>query len=370
MKKVIICLSLLSLILSGCYNYKDIDTLEFVTAILIDVNEQNKVVLYTRANKGIRSTDVAQESLEIIRFTEEGDTLFEAVRKMSLFTSSKLNYTQMRAIIMTERAAEAGLDFFIDFVERDQELNLRSRLFIFRGEPLDIINLDLTQEDFLGLYLWDLTLNAKYISQAVDMPLNELLNASYSPSSTYLLPIIEIINTVGTPQLAINGSIVMEKWNTVEEISKEDVLYYSFLNNRVKSSILNVQNPQNLDYKIAFEVLKSKTKTSSTYKEDTLHVTKKIELAVTIGDIQKELDFTNDVIKTLEKELSDKVTKNCTELFNRSKRKNIDIISAKNLCYKKYPRMDYDDILSRTILTVETNVTIKGSTNIINYQMY
>lgn len=32
--------------------------------------------------------------------------------------------------------------------------------------------------------------------------------------------------------------------------------------------------------------------------------------------------------------------------------------------------MDYEDILSRTILTVETDVTIKGSSNIIDYKMY
>lgn len=368
MKKIIICLLLLSLILSGCYNYRDVDTLEFVTAFLIDVNEDNMIEIYTRANKGVRSMDVQEESLEIIRFKEQGETTFEAVRNMTLFTSSRLNFSQIRAIVITERAAKSGIDFFIDFIERDQELNIRARIFIYRGDPVELVNLDIKQEDFLGLYLWEVISNTKYVSKALDLSLNDLLNRKYSPSSTYLLPIVQIINTIGTPQLTINGSKVFNKWNEVDEMTEEEVFYYNFLNNKIKSSIINIPNPQYLDYKIGFEILSSKTKSSCNFKDSTFYVNKKINLSVTIGDVQRSLKITDEVIKLLEQQLSEVVTENCMQLFNKYKRKNLDIINAKNLCYKKYPHVDYENIIPRTVLNLEVKTVIQGSSNIINFE--
>lgn len=368
MRSTIVILLCLSLILTGCYSYRDVDTIEFVTDFLIDMDENKQIILYTRANKGIRTTDVATESTEILMFKQVGATIFEAIRNMTLYTSSKLNYTQMRAIMMTDRAVSNGIDYFIDFIERDQELNLRARLYIFRGDPLELLNLDIRQEDFLGLYLWDVIQNAKHASKALAVSLNEMLNASYSPSSTYILPIVQIIDTVGRPQLAVDGSVIMDRWQMVGELTEEEVLYYSFLNNKVKSCILSIPNPQNPSGKISFEILKSKTKTSSKYQDGTLYVTKKITSNATIGEVQKGIIFNKEVVKELEETMAALVTEKCTKLFNEYRRQDQDIISVQNLCELKYPQIDSTKILPRTILNVETEVNIKGSSNIIDFK--
>lgn len=366
MKKIMPSLIIL-LLLSGCYSYKDIDNVEFVTDFIIDVAETNKIIVYTRAYKGIRSTNVTEESSKILMFKEEGETLFQAIRNMSLYSSSKLNYSHLKAVILTERAAKKGLDLFINFLERDQELNLRARVLIYQGDPNDLVNLDIRQEQILGLYLWEILKNSQAISKTADVSLNNILDASYSKSKTYVIPMINIINTVGTPQLTLANTALMNKWNMIGEISKNDMVYYNFLNNKIESSILTVPNPNDMNYNIAFEILKNKTKTTSKFIEDTFYVTKKINITTTLGEAQKQIVFSDDILNSLSKELSQDITNKCTEVFNKYKKQNIDILNVQNLCYKKYPKINTENILSQTVLQVEVKVTIKGSSNITDF---
>ena len=52
---VIICLILMNCFsMTSCFSYRDINKLLFVTAIIIDVDDNNNPILYAEAFKGIR----------------------------------------------------------------------------------------------------------------------------------------------------------------------------------------------------------------------------------------------------------------------------------------------------------------------------
>ena len=102
--------------------------------------------------------------------------MFEAVRNMNATSSYKLNYTQNKAIIFTQKAAEFGLDNFIDFLDRDQELLIRPYIAVYLGDPEKLIKLNILQEKYIGFFIMHLIENVGASSRAVKLSLNEFYN--------------------------------------------------------------------------------------------------------------------------------------------------------------------------------------------------
>ncbi len=117
--------------------------------LIIDVDDNGNPILYAEAFKGVRGQPEGMD--ERILFKGKGKTMFEAVRDMNATSSYKLNYTQNKVIIFTQKAAEFGLDNFIDFLDRDQELLIRPYIAVYTGDPEKLMKLKIIQEKYIGL---------------------------------------------------------------------------------------------------------------------------------------------------------------------------------------------------------------------------
>ena len=176
-KKILVigCIIMSCMGMTSCFSYRDINKILFVTALLVDVDDDGMPILYAEAFRGIRGS--SPEGLdERILFKGKGKTMFEAVRDMNAIASYKLNYTQNKAIIFTQKAAEAGVDNFIDFSDRDQELLIRPYIAVFIGDPEKLIKLDIVQEKYIGILLVQIIDNIGSSSRAVTLSFNTFLN--------------------------------------------------------------------------------------------------------------------------------------------------------------------------------------------------
>lgn len=136
--KKLICILVVALLLTGCFNYADINWIVFVTSIGIDIDENNKTILYAEAFTGLRG-DGGTESEGRIVFRSTGDTIFEAIRNLHLSSSLRLNFTQNKAIIFSEKAAKYGLDNFLDTLIRNEELLVRQFIYVSKMDLEDIV---------------------------------------------------------------------------------------------------------------------------------------------------------------------------------------------------------------------------------------
>ncbi len=77
--------------------------------------------------------------------------MLEALKNINLSSSNELNYEQTKAIIFTEKAADKGLEKFIDIFEREQQFIMRSNFCIFEGDGNELLNIKIPDEKFLGI---------------------------------------------------------------------------------------------------------------------------------------------------------------------------------------------------------------------------
>jgi Ger(x)C family germination protein len=360
-------LAIISTTFGGCFNYRDINRVVFVTALVVDIDKDGSVILYTENFRPFRGSGQSSERGQRVIFKGKGKSLFEAIRDTNLSSSYKINYTQNRAIIITEKAAEYGINKFIDFIDRDQELLIRSYIYVFQGEPEKLMKLQLKEEEYIGTYLSRLIENVGASSRAVHLTLNEFLTRRRIGSKTDVITLLKINENALEDKLKIDGGAIIDDDTIVGILPKEENQGYNFLTNRVKLGTLEVTNPSYEDQYITLEILNSSTKTKLSLEDNKIKIKKYIKVKTTIGEVQEGINITNETLKEIEGTAERNIKKYSTKLFEEYKNKGIDIFHVEEELYESFPHVKYECPIRETELEVIPKVTVEGSSNRINF---
>ncbi|MGO4538735.1 Ger(x)C family spore germination protein [Paenibacillus sp. 2TAB19] len=126
------------LLLSGCWDLRYLDTLGVVFAIGIDPDPSGKQELQLTVQV-VLPQNVASESKgggggpSVTSFTETGDTVFEAIRKMTTKTSRRLFFSHTQMLIISESMARRGVYPLVDLIERNPDIRTDMQIALARG---------------------------------------------------------------------------------------------------------------------------------------------------------------------------------------------------------------------------------------------
>ncbi|MGV8984494.1 Ger(x)C family spore germination protein [Clostridium sp.] len=352
--------------LTSCFSYRDVNKVLFITAIIIDADNMGNPIVYGEAFKGLRGAS-PQGMDERILFKGSGKTMFEAIRNVNSTSSYKLNYTQNKAIIFTQKAAELGLDNFIDFLDRDQELLIRPYIAVYLGDPEKLIKLNIAQEKYIGLFLVQLIENIGTSSRAVKLDLNQFYNQRNIGDKTNVITIIDITKDTLAPKLEVNGGAVIKDDKMVSVLSTYEGQGFNFLMNTISGGTLEITNPCDMNKFVTLEILKSKTKSEISYYDNIVHLKKKIKVRVDFGEAQKSILLTNENISKIQETSEKNIVKACNNVFQKYKDMGIDIFDICEGFNRKYPKIKIENIINKTDLEVEAEVEIMNIGDVKNF---
>lgn len=364
---VIICIIMNCFIMSSCFSYRDINRILFVTALMIDVDDEGKPILYAEAFRGVRGSS-AEGVDERIIFKGTGKTVFEAVRDMNAVATFRINYTQNKVIIFTQKAAEFGVEDFIDFLDRDQELLVRPNIVVFRGDPEKLMKLEIIQEKYIGSLIRRIIENIGASSRAVTISFNEFYNQRTRGDKTNVVTILEIKKDTLQPKLQVSGGAVIKDDRMVSTLAREEGQGFNFLMNNVDSGTLEITNPSDINKFITLEIKSSDTKTKINYYDNIIQLKKKIKVKVDFAEAQKKIVLTKENIKKIQEKSAENIEKACNNVFKKYKSMGLDIFDIRETFYAKYPKEKVKDIINITELEVEAEVEIMNTGDIKNFE--
>ncbi|SNS82366.1 germination protein, Ger(x)C family [Anaerovirgula multivorans] len=367
--KMIAILLLCSIFLTGCFSYIDINRVIFVTALIIDVDEEGAPIFIAEAFHSFRSNETNTERGNKVFYKSKGETVFDAVRQLNAYSSYKLNYTQNRAIIFTERAARHGLKEFLDFLHRDQELLIRTFILIYIGnDPEELMETNLKENEYLGLYLYETQENPVLAGQRAIERFNQYLNNRLKGRRVDILTTFTHDKIMGEDKINIAGAAVMQEDKLVSILSNDEVRIYHLLMDTLHTGLLIVPHPAYPDKKVVLEVLKGNTKTSIKMEENTIILKKSIDIRTTFAETQESIVLDQGTIEKLQQEADFKIENEAKELFNLYKEKGIDLFDVQDIFETKYPQVTIPNVMEVTDLEIDVNVKIEGSTDILNFR--
>jgi Ger(x)C family germination protein len=348
---------------TGCFDYKDINRVLFDMAVLIDINENDEIVLYTETFKPFKGTAQGVEQGVRLLNKIEGKTIFEAIRNLNLTSGYRHNYTQNKALIFSERAARKGLKAILDFIDRDQEFLVRPYVFVYIGDVEDLFKLQVKDEEYLGVYIYTLINTIGLASRAVILNVNEFLNKRYLRSNTEVISVLRIKRDAMMDKIELDGGAVIQNDKMIEHIPRQQVQGFNFLSDRVKSGTLEVTNPSSPQGYVTLEILGSKTKTKIEYDGEKIKLIKRIKVDASIGESQYKFQMSEDNVDKLEKNAEDNIEKYTAQLFDEYTLKGIDIFDIGEDLHRYYPKVNIENPLEITQLEVKADVNIEGSSN-------
>lgn len=183
------------LLLTGCWDRREINDTAIVLAKAIDLEEDGKYRVSVQvplpgqmggAGGGGGGTGGAAT---FYVDSQAGATIVEAKTDLQQRLSRRLFYAHRRVIIISEEVARRGINELFDYFARTPDNRLSTFVVVAKGNAADYLHIQTQLERFSGEYIREL-LN---ISTPLKIDLKEMLIMLKEKSGDPLLPYLEII---------------------------------------------------------------------------------------------------------------------------------------------------------------------------------
>ena len=358
---MILIIVVLPLLLTGCFNYRDINRVTFSTSIIFDLDELGRTIVYLDCIKPYRSTNESSDKGRRIIYKGEGKTVVEALNNINMISGYKLNYSQTKAYIFTERAAQKGIKKFLDLINDNNEFQMKTSAFVYYGDVQELLKTTSSDEEYLGLFLNELVKTDNYDIKFIKSNINRYLSNSLMGSNTLMLSSMRLKKDAIDQKVEISGGSLFKDNKLVDNIPVEDIIAYNILTSNIKQGNLEIANPQSYDGFITLKILDSNVRESLKYEAGKFILTKNIEINVSIEEAQEQFIVDRDVLNYITKNEEAFVTEYAKFIFNKYKNKDLDIFNVERAVEMYYPKSELDNPLKYTEIEVNTKVNIKGT---------
>lgn len=371
-------------LLSGCYNYRELNELAITTALSIDYSDNNFNIIVEVINPTKQQDAVSANNSPFVNYYSSAPTLQDALRNVVIDSPRQLYAAQLELIILSEEAATNHMPEILEYFSREPESRTEVKFVIARGDDsTKAVTIQTLLTNFSSSNIkQSLELQQKVLGLTPVYTLNELLNMYLDPTLEISLPSIIVYGNAeeGDKKENITTSTpkALTKIGTTAIFKGKDFLgYLTEEESKVHSIIIGSTNEGiiTLDYKdnySVFELYKIESDISPDIKDNkiTLNISGKTRIKEFHSNTNitksKETDRLN---KKLNKHIEDIIKKN----FNSMREKyNTDIFSFRQSFYRENPKYYnthykdtwYESIFPNLTLEVKSNIKLyeKGNT--------
>lgn len=371
MKKIIILI--ICILLTGCYNYQELNNYAIVTGMAIDLKDDKFEVSLLIANGTKKEDNNAQVSVS----SGIGDTIYTAIKDIGLSTPKEIYLSHLSVLVVNEEVAKKGLNNVLDFLLREPQSHQNFYMVIAKDcKAKDTLSTLTPQSDYpsqniasnlkITEQLQGKVTNSKFnnfITKLLDKGVNPITNSiSIIGDSEKSTSSEEQQKSVASAYIKIDDIALFKNDKLVGWASSEESIGINMLLNNIENLFFEVDCGNNkvvisgTDYKVKQNIDKDK-------------ITINIEAKGKINEAACNINLEDsNVIKEYEEKARKELTKIAYKGLYKAKELNTDIFGFGNKIYKKYPKYfssikDWDNVFSTLNIDINVNykLTDKGS---------
>lgn len=347
MKKILIIIFIF--ILTGCWNYKELNNCAIVTGMAIDCDENNYIVslLFSNSTKEGKNTSM---------LSGEGETIHEAIKKISLSVPKELYISHLSCIIISDDVAKKGITPVLDYLLREPESNQNFNLIISKDfKAQDILSVITPLSDYPSQNI-NSTIKvsekeqARVIKSNFNQFISTLLNPGINPVANSITLIDDKKNT------KIDNLAIFKKDRLIDWATTDESIGINMLKGNVKNLYTNINiNDTNI------VITCTKYKIKKEYKNNKFIVN--IYCEGGIKEIDNKINIKDKkILDEIEKETIKELKEYTDSAIIKSQNLKDDILGYGNYIYKHNRKSfekinDWDEYFSK--LDIEVNINFK-----------
>lgn len=370
---------LLILLLTGCYDQKELNTIAIMTATEIN-KVDNEFIVNAQVVNPQSSDKTVNAQAPFIIYEGKGKTIHEAYREIKRQSSRYLYPNHMEILIINEKIAKEDVKQIMDFFLRIPDV--RTEFYVLIGKNDNILNITTPIDDVSATSIVDtMETNNKYLGVTNFVSFNEFANMDLNKNLEVILPSIEAIdytkesesisNTENTKIKSLYklGNLAIFKNNQLKGyLTEDESIAYNIIKNKAKSILITYECEKNKYMTVEATEIKSQIST----KNKKINI--KVEMNGNINENMCSIKLNQeDNIKKIEKELTKYLeNKIQTSINNIRTTYNTDVFGFLDqiyktdyYTYKKIKNTWYENEYQNITINTKASINIIGKGNIL-----
>lgn len=332
MKKLILFLAIF--LLTGCYDYVELDEMKLVSSIIVDYkdNEYHINLELLNASKEADEGSVFIES--------EGKSLEEAINNARNNVDADPYYGHMSALFISEDFADEGIKPIFDFLARNVEV--RKDFYIFISDDVDsLTEYESNAGESLGINVKKTYMRSMHKTGTYKTCNLREVFRNYLRDEVYVIGGV----TVEDNKINLEHNYVFKDNKKDLEIEEDVSLFLNLMEGNTNSFLIDGRSSYEIhEYTLSLDAAKDKFIIK-------LKGTGRVKSA-------KSGEYSYSDIEKSSKDVSEKLKKRIEDIIEYSRRSGIDILCFNNLYYKHYPKLVERNTWKTLDYEVEVDVTI------------
>jgi len=373
-------------LLTGCWNYVELNDMAIANMVAISKTEDDKVEIHIQiidVNKSSsESSTSGQESPVIYRST--GNTTQEALRKVILESPKKLYFAHMQILVLDEKVAKEGVNNLVDIFMTNSESQKSFSVIIAKDtEAENLLKILLPIEKISGTNISSsIEKSTMYVGAISNVTFDDFISLYLKDGIEIAIPAVSIVNTNNMSEsdtdnqealssfpdktLKLTNTALFKEDKLIGYIGEKDSLGYNLITNNVENSVISF--PCGDEY-ASIEIYSPKTDIKI---DKNLKVKLTTEVTGTFSEVNCDIDISKKKVMNKLKEAAEKEIESIiNESVENIQKQGSDIFGFGKTLYqnnyklwKKYSD-DWENKFKKleVISKVNLNVEFKNSTS-------
>ena len=325
------------LLLSGCWNYRDIEDIAVAMGMAIDKTEDGEYLLTTEIAHPL------DKELQSYRIEAKGRTVFDCMRNTGKKLENKVYWSNAQVLILSEAVAEEGLLPFVDIAERNREIRPTLQIIVSREKTAkELFETKGLATDIISIELASILKNSEQnISKASIPALYRVVDVLCSQGENVSLPAVRKVLNGDEETAELGGTAVFDEKKLVGYLSDEESRALLFVQDEIEGGLLVVKDPYSAAQNpyITLEITRNMTTVEPELVNKSLTMNVRMKTEAVMGENDTGADFSGeDANGRLEQYAQAMLSESVQNLIQRVQYDyNADIFGFGNAVQSKMP---------------------------------
>lgn len=369
------------LLLTGCWSYREIDSLYIIAGIAIDKEPNSNLYNVTaefvdaKNSAGGGAQQQTEQGLQSVLLETKGISVFDAIRKMIKISAKRPYLAHATTIIISEETAREGIVPFLDLVTTHEEPRLDVDVYVSRGKSAgEILHTKSFSSDIRSFELSMIINENKQLVRIPILKVYEIINQLATPKFNTVLPVVTSFYNHGQSTNILSGGAVFKADKLAGFLEQEDIIPYLFIKDEIESTILNVEiKEENLNSTITLETLDNSTKIKPIYGDEGISFDINTKTNVFFIESDTSIDFISPQGREKLRKLAERhLKKRIEDHIKKTKEEfEFDIFGFGNIIRQRNPKLwkdleeNWDSIFMDANFNVKCDIRIRNSGHIL-----
>ncbi len=278
------------LVLSGCWNYREIEKMSIVAGAAIDKTDNNQYCITVE----IADAESGQEHKITQKLVSmQGDTIFDAIRNNISVNGQKLYWSHTKVIILSKNVAKDDIVKILDWYNRDAESRADTHFLVSKEKTAkEIFDSKGVMDEIVSFEIDDILDNQKSLFKSHNMSISEFVVDLAGEGISPVAQSVGIKRINGHDSPHIMGVSVFDKNKFVGFLSGYETQTLLFIKDMIQGGVLvQEENSKSETIKTTLEIIKSETKVQPIFTGNKVKIKLNIEVTVAIDEIQGSKNY-------------------------------------------------------------------------------